>query len=66
MEVLMVELPAKLSIPHGSSGEDFACAHGMEVGYLRCIETMKLLAEPAQMGEPVPSFEEPDEDNYYG
>ena len=58
----MAELPAKNPVPFGSSGEDFACAHGIEVGYLRCIETMKILAEPAQAELPVASFETPDED----
>jgi len=62
MEVLMEELPARHPMPYGSSGEDFACAHGIEVGYLRCIETMKLMAEPAQTGEPVDNFEKPEGD----
>jgi hypothetical protein len=60
MEVLMAELPSRHALPHGSSPQDFACAHGLEVGYLRCIETMKLMAEPAPAGEPVASFEDED------
>lgn len=56
MELLMSELPSKHALPFGSEGTDFACAHGMEVGYLRCIETMKAAAEPAPVGEPVADF----------
>jgi hypothetical protein len=60
----MQELPAHHSVPYGSSGEDYACAHGAESGYLRCIETMKLLARPTQMGEPVATFEKPENEDY--
>ena len=56
MEVLQQELPAKTSLPFGSNGTDFACAHGMEVGYLRAIETIKMLAEPVGAGDPVADF----------
>ena len=56
MEILMAELPSKHALPYGSSGEDHACANGMEIGYLRCIETMKAAAEPALEGDPVADF----------
>tara|TARA_B110000438_G_scaffold62609_3_gene63094 strand:+ start:1045 stop:1257 length:213 start_codon:yes stop_codon:yes gene_type:complete len=56
LEVLMTELPAKQALPFGSNGTDFACAHGMEVGYLRAIETMKLLAQSQPTQELEASF----------
>ena len=62
LEVLMAELPSKHALPFGSNGTDFACAHGMEVGYLRCIETMKAAAEPVPLGEPVADFTNTEDD----
>ena len=63
LEVLMSELPSHHALPFGSNGEDFACAHGMEVGYLRCIETIRLLADTSfSDGEPVPDFNETNND----
>ena len=56
MEVLLTELPSKHALPYGSSGEDHACANGLEIGYLRCIETLKAASEPAPDGEPVADF----------
>lgn len=63
LEVLMSELPSHHALPFGSNGEDFACAHGMEVGYLRCIETIRLLSDTETgEGEPVPDFNETNND----
>jgi hypothetical protein len=63
LDVLMAELPSKHALPFGSNGEDFACAHGMEVGYLRCIETIKLLADTdSGESQPIPSFSENNDD----
>jgi hypothetical protein len=56
MEMLIAELPSRHAIPYGSTGEDHACANGMEIGYLRCIETVKAAAELSLRGEPIAGF----------
>jgi len=63
LDVLMTELPSNHALPFGSNGEDFACAHGMEVGFLRCIETIKAMAATdVPDGEPIPDFGENNND----
>lgn len=58
MEVVSSELPTNRSLPvMGASGEDFAYAYGVEVGYRNCQAVMALMAKPIEVkNEVTPDF----------